>query len=292
MARYREEYQITNPSGEPVGPPQIFEAETKDEMISKIKAAHQNAASKFYETKRAVKLGLLLEPDPDQPIQTFEERQLTADERVRIADEMKNPATADAALTRWLEAKVGAPIETFRENLRETEQNRRIRFVQEQVELFKTDHPEYVESEINRDTLVRYLNKKKWPITKTNLELAFADLVEDGLLITQVARQTTEGVPASVATEEVPPAPNAEPEITVPATAATPISEAAVRPRVSSSGLGREHSSVGSTPATIQPKGITIQEVNAMTSQQYADRLRTDPTFKEQVEALFAPVKK
>ena len=291
MAKYREEYQITNPTGEPVGPPQIFEADTKDELIAKLKAAHQNAAAKFYETKRQVKLGLLMEPDAERPVQEFTERPLSADERVRLSEDIKNPATFDSAMTRFLESKFGAPISVVRENLQEVEQNKYIRFVREQIDLFKDDFPDYIESESNRQSLVTYLQKKGWPITRKNLGIAYTDLLEEGdiLIVRQAGADRSTVESDAVATVENQPAPSAESEITVPATENAPISEnSVVRPAVSSSGIRRSDSSVGSTPASVTPKGITIQEVNAMSSAQYAARLSADPEFAKQVEALYA----
>lgn len=295
MAKYRREYQITNAAGDPVGPPQIFEAETKDELLEKMEAAHKNAAAKFYETKRAAKLGALMEPDPDQPIQTFEERPLTADERVSLSNQIKDPSTLDAGMTRFLEAKFGAPVEVIRQKLRETELNQRIQYTREQIADFKEDHPEYVESEGNRDTLIKYLNKRGWPITKKNLEIAFADLAEDGLILTRAVEQETEVEPVAVATAtEVLPAPAVEPEITEPLTTEPPISgePTVVRPKVSSSGLGRNNSSVGPTGASAKPQGITLQEVNAMSSTEYVKRLNNDKEFAKQVEELYASMKK
>lgn len=290
MAKYREEYQIKNRAGEPIGPPQVFEAETKDELIEKIRAAHQNSAAEMYETKRAAKLGIMLEPDPDQPIPSFEERLLTADERVRIADQMKNPATAYEANKTLVEALLGAPIETVRENLRQTEVYKRADFIREQVQIFKDENPDYVESETNRDTLRRYLAKKDWPMTHRNLGIAFAELKsEEGLLVVRAAKTPEVEAGSPTAASVTPPAPVVETEITVPPTTATPISAtpAVVRPTVSSSGIRRSDSSVGATPTVIKPGGITIQEVNALSADQYAKRLRDDPSFKEQVEALF-----
>ncbi len=292
--KYIEKYQIVNPSGEPVGPPQVFEADTKDELITLLKAAHQNAASKFYETKKAVKLGLLMEPDSERPVQEFIERPLTADERVRLTNELNNASTQDAAFTKLLEAKFGAPLSVVRENLQEVEQNKYIRLVANEIDKFKMDFPDYVESDSNRDTLRDYLLKKGWPITRKNLGIAYTDLLEEGdiLVVRQPVDETeTEVVTANAASLENQPAPRPEAEITVPATEAAPISAPAsvVRPAVSST-LGRGSSSVPPA-ATIQVKGITIQEINAMTATEYAKRLNSDPEFVKQVEALYAPKK-
>lgn len=290
MKKYTEKYQITNPSGEPVGPPQVFEADTKDEMISMLRAAHQNAASKFYETKKAVKLGLLMEPDSERPIQEFVERPLTADERIRLTSELGNASTQDSAFTKLLEAKFGAPLSIVRENLQEVEQNKYIRFVAEEIRKFTLDFPDYVKSDSNRDTLRDYLMKKGWPVTRKNLGIAYTDLLEEGdiLVTTQPVDEEIEVAPATVSSVENQPALPLETEITVPVTEVAPISAptSVVRPAVSST-LGRGSSSVPAAP-TVKAKGITKQEVNDMSATDYAKRCATDPEFVKQVEVLYA----
>src|SRR5271166_2631312 len=100
--------QLKDPqTGDPVGPLQYFEADTLEELLEKKDAAHANAAVKLYETRKAVKLGILIEPDKDEPIPTYEEHLLTADERVRIDRMLKDPATQSEAINLLLEAKLG-----------------------------------------------------------------------------------------------------------------------------------------------------------------------------------------
>ena len=288
--KYIERYQISNPAGEPVGPPQVFEADTKDEMIAHLRAAHQNAAGKYYETKKAVKLGLLMEPDSERPVQEFVERPLTADERVRLTNELNNASTQDAAFTKLLESKFGAPLSVVRENLQEVEQNKYIRFVEDEIRKFTLDFPDYVKSDSNRDSLRDYLLKKGWPVTRKNLGIAYTDLLEEGdiLVTTQSVDEESEVAPAAAASVEEQPAPRLETEITVPTTEVAPISAptSVVRPAVSST-LGRGSSSVPAAP-TVKATGITIQEVNAMTATEYAKRCAADPEFVKQIEALYA----
>lgn len=292
--RYRKEYSITNEYGEVVGPPQVFEADTKDELAEMIMAAHQNAAAALYKAKRNAKLGQMLEPDPDQPIQTFEERLLTADDRVRLAKELNDPAKQNDAFTTLLEAKFGAPTETIRQTLRTTEIEARKQFVREQVEVFKSEHPDYVESEGNRNALVKLLNKKGWPITAKNLAIAYNELAEDGLLVLRAKTpEVVETPPAIEASTVVESTTNQSAEITQTTEAVTQNSgETAVVQGPASSGMRRSDSSVGTTTQTTQVQGVTLREINAMNSEQYAKRLASDPEFAKQVEKLYADLKK
>src|SRR5258705_13097245 len=85
--------QFKDEQGSPVGPLQYFEADSLEELLEKKDVAHQNAAVKLYETRKANKLGVALEPDKDEPIQTFEERPLTAEERVKLTKALNDPST-------------------------------------------------------------------------------------------------------------------------------------------------------------------------------------------------------
>ncbi len=153
--------QFKDESGNAVGPVQYFEADTLEELLEKKDAAHENASVALYKTRKAVKLGTLLEPDPDEPILTFEPRQLTADERVRLTKDLSDPAKAAEAHRALLEAELGAPIETIRTSLRDAEIQKRVVSIQDAIAQFKKSTPEYVESESNGQTLNKYMEKKQ-----------------------------------------------------------------------------------------------------------------------------------
>src|SRR6266481_2424044 len=179
--KWVREYQAKDESGLPIGPPQRFEADTKGELIDKLAAAHENATAKLYQTRREVKLGVMLEPDPEEPILTFEPRQLTADERVRLTKDSSDPAKSSEALRTLLEAELGAPMETVRANQRDAELNKRVVSIQAAIAQFKRDTPEYVECEQNSNNMKRYMEKgkngKPLRYTVNNLKIAFEDLL-------------------------------------------------------------------------------------------------------------------
>src|SRR5207237_141482 len=112
-------------------------------------------------------------------------------------------------------------------------------------------------------TLNKYMEKKNLRYTAKNLKIAFEDLVNDDLLIVRAPKAA---VIEPVATPVVAAAP-ATPEVIPPAATTTPAIPAVsteVRPKSSSSGLGRDNSSAA--PSTEAPKtiGITIRDINRM----------------------------
>lgn len=291
-------YQPKDDWGNPIGPLQTFKDKTLQKVTEKVAAAHENSSVSLYKARKANKLGGLLEPDQEQPIQTFEEKPLTADERVRIAEELKNPETAPEAAKALLEAMLGAPIDTIRRTLQATETSQRLGFVRDAIQIFIGNHPEYIPSESNRDIIVKYLEKKNLPVTVNNLEIAFDDLTQDNLLLlrapeptrTEVTPEPVEPEPISPEPTELETAPLSEPAIPAPTTQTAPISTepAVVRPRTSSSGLSSRSSSVSQTPTVPKTKGTTIQEIRNMPTEEYQRRLREVPGFAKLVDELMA----
>jgi hypothetical protein len=283
--KFRREYQPKDRNGNPVGPLQVFEADTQKELMDKQQAAHENATVKLHETRRAVKLGSLMEPDQERPIQTFEEVILTADQRVKMTNDLRDPSKTSDAIVQLLEAKLGAPIEVIRQQFREQEIERRAEYMRGQIDLFKNAHPEYVESDYNMETMVAYLNKHRMALTKKNLEIAFDDLVSSDQLTIQAPKQAVP-VPTPVVENNGNPLPETIPPVTttVPAITGEPTDP---RPRSSSSGLSNRDSSAVPMNEPLKAKGITPAEINAMNLEDYTLRMK-DPAFREAVDKLYA----
>ena len=286
--KFVREYQPKDEYGNAIGPPQKFEAETQKELIDLLAAAHENASVAVYKTKRDAKLGRLIEDaDPEQPLPTFEERSLTADERVKITNALKDPAGMPDAIKTLLEAQFGAPPAKVREALMWIAVNDRANLASNNVFLFRQAHPDYVECEANREAMEVYLNKNKMGYTKKNLALAFEALKADGLVILRAAEVRPK--------EPVAPATPSEAVITPPVTAPTPISaEPVVQEGTSPSRFDARGSSSVSARGSSAPQvavapkapGITIADVNRMTAAQYAEACK-NPDFVKQVEALY-----
>lgn len=271
--KWVKEYQPRDPNtGDAIGPKQVFEADTQQELIDKLAAAHENASVAVYKTKQAAKLGTLIsvEPDPDMPVKTYEEKVLSADDRIQLAAALKDPANTPHVIKKLL-ASFGIPADDIRELLQERENQKRIDFVNQQVALFNEAHPEYVGSDFNNDKMLRYLNKNDLACTKKNLEIAYADLTSEGLLTIRAAEQPTPEAPVTPE-PEVAAAPAPELAIPASATTAAPISAPAteVRPKSSSSGLSSRGSSAASaTGAAPKVAGITAQDIIKMTSEDF-----------------------
>jgi hypothetical protein len=280
MAKFTEEYQITDRAGNPVGPMQVFEADTQKELIAKLKAAHINSGREMYETKRKVKLGTLLEPDADEPIKTFEEVPLSADERLALKKALDDPNQTQAALKKVLKS-LGVDTEEIRKMLQEREYNLRASRATDEAEKFFKAHPEYVICDSNNDDMGKYMTKHNLPVTANNFEIAYEELRD--ILVTQPPQQ-----------ESVTPAAASSPEITDATTAPSAITEGTAAPEPvpallnSSSGLS---SRGGAYVAPVTPKAgeASISEIRrklaSMSSTEYMAYIKANPDVAKKLDA-------
>lgn len=295
--KYVREYQPKDEFGNAVGTLQRFEADTLEELADKLAAAHENASLDVYKHRKALKLGTLLEPDPEDPIPNFEEQALSADDRIAIANALSDANSSPDAVKKLLQS-FGIPVDAIRRMLNDNEVQKRIRRGQDETQRFLSAHPEYVQTDANRDSILKYLEKRKLGITRKNLEIAYEDLRNEGLLVVQAPQQKKEEVPApapAVAAEAsaplpaIPAAATTEPTQIGAASSSAPLPGAATAqptataapatptsPRASqgATGLGRDNASVSPTPAPPKAKGISAQDIHRMSASDYAYALQ------------------
>lgn len=122
--------------------------------------------------------------------------------------------------------------------------------------LFVRQHPEYYITEKNADLLWEFLIARNLPLTLRNMDLAYEDLSDDGLLETRPQEPVTVSVQAVSAPAPAPRAEDSAPVVapTHAAPAAAPIAAPAVTVRTrGSSGLQPGQSSVSNTGLEEQP---------------------------------------
>lgn len=286
MPKFREEYQVTDRNGNPVGPVQIFEAETQKELIAKLKAAHQNSAREMYETKRKVKLGVLLEPDADQPIQSFTETALSAEERLTVKKAMDDPNKTSEGLKIILKS-LGLDPDAIRALLQQKELEKRMDRATAESEKFMAAHPEYIISEYNNDTMSKYLAKHGMAVTANNLEIAYEELSD---ILTLQAPQQVSATPVPDTTSQN--APASDSEITNQATSDPANTEPAPAARQeipnSSSGLsGRSSANVPATPTKTGEISLTeiSRKLANMSASEYLKYIKENPDVAKKLDA-------
>lgn len=154
------------------GGKQVFKAKTATEMIAKLTKAQENATRKIREQQ--FQLDRAKRATPDKSPLKQAPKALSADDKFALAQEFaKDP---EAALDKLLAAK----------GLTTTELNQMVtdRAVQaaEQSFLSKHEGVDFLPSPGNAKAMQEFLQKESLPYTAANLEYAFQELSEGGLL--------------------------------------------------------------------------------------------------------------
>jgi hypothetical protein len=207
---WRKEIDLGDGSGK-----QVFEAATKDELIDALVKAQENATRKIRELNRRVKSSV--QPEAAKPAAKFEPQTLSVDEQFALSQELQTNPTG--AVSKLFKATVGATPEEIREALQAAREAGEARKAQAEATTFLNSHSEYVNNNSNEKAMMEYLHKNNMAITATNLEIAFEDLLEAGLVSTKsetpqpptvqkptttVRKRVTVGLPARTSSAEVP----------------------------------------------------------------------------------------
>lgn len=196
-------------------PVEVFYGSTKDELLVNLSAGKINATQKIRELNKRAKLGIehtdLTEATVAAPV-GGEHRNLTADEIFELKTKLQDDP--DAAIEQWFLKKTGLSVAEL-VKVAKTGKSASDELSAEAVSKeFIGRHPEYVPYEKNFESLIAWLckyklgqalngrdpnslvevlfNAGKW--TAENLDEAYEDLVNDGLLDLQAEYSEPEPV--------------------------------------------------------------------------------------------------
>jgi len=282
----------------PGGQDQVYRGKTQKEVARQMAGGQANAQKRIHELDRAKRLkNILLEPEVLAPVQTFERKQLTADEQYKLTNQLTDPAKAPGALRTLIEAELGAPLDVVRGSLNranlEAEENRSRVIARE----WANEHAEeFYADQYNIDKLGNFFKDRGWSVTTKNLDIAFSFLDASGELHERpVESEVVAEVPAATTAAPVA-APAATPPA-VPAAApagALPAAAPALRPAdrpASSTSPTRESTTVrGSTPATPATPALvlTVEEYRRTPMSDVRRRYRNEPAYRAAVDKLIA----
>jgi hypothetical protein len=235
---------------------QKFIGKTHQEALEKVAKAQANSTWKVREQAREIKLQRgFLQPEPDDPMPSFKPRSLTADEQWRLSQELQDPAKCVGAVSTIMESRIGASMEKITEAVAAVETAKRQQAMVNVATDWGNKHRgQYYASDENNQRMMEYVTSHKMAVTENNLNIAFQDLRDSGLL---EARPEAAEVPAQP-TEGIPP-----------------------RPR--SSSLRPSNSSASRVPA--QASTITWATIDKWSSDEMEKKMR-DPEIVKQVNAL------
>lgn len=157
---------------------QVFSADTADELLDILTTAQFNATKKIREQQFELKKAERAKPERSSTVASHEPKQLTADELFAIANEIqRNP---DAAFDKILKAKTNMTGEELGKFVNDIKQERAVAAAD--VTFLQNHQEDWVPSVPNAARMQKFLTDEKLPYTAANLEYAFQELKEGGLL--------------------------------------------------------------------------------------------------------------
>lgn len=157
---------------------QVFTAATADELLDKLTTAQENATRKIRQQEFELKRTVRARPEREETSTFKQPRDLSADELFALANELqKNP---QAAIDKLVEAQTGKSLKQLGETITKYEAAERVNAADTQ---FLLNHQEdFLPSTNNAKLINKFLVDEKLPHTAKNLEYAFQELTESGLL--------------------------------------------------------------------------------------------------------------
>ena len=211
---------------------------------------------------------------PDQApgiVSIAQPRELSADERFQLAADLQDPAKAQEAMDRLIEARTGAKPAAIGQTLATLQERENVQRMKAEAYTFVANNPDYYPSDENKAKMIQALQLKRLDMTSNNLQIVYDELQSQGLLIERPGDDEQQEQPGT-------------------RQAAEPASESNLprqtRPRQVSTSSGMRASQTSATPPPREPvTRITRAQLEQMSSEEYAEKMR-DPKFVQMVNQM------
>jgi hypothetical protein len=227
----------------------------------------------------------LRKPDALRPPLRVQPKELTNADRLRLSSEITDPASVVEAVDEIVTARMGIAPNKLGADFGRKSSEEQDRIYGEEAQAFRTEHPDFYPVPQNRDALFDELKANGWDLTRNNLAIAFATLQERGDLIPWPTDQRN--------SEEEEQEPNAQP-VLVNGTG-RPNGQSATQPAysprprtIATTGLRSSDASATPPPPPSRKQKYTRADIERMSRAEYSDKLRSDPDFRRQVDAMGA----
>jgi hypothetical protein len=230
----------------------------------------------------------LRKPDTGKSAISVTPQAITPSDRLRYAEDISDPEKVVEVVEEIFTRRSGlAPNRVGAEFGRMSKEQQDAYYAAE-ANAFTAEHPDYYPVPQNRDQIFDELRANGWDLTRNNLALAFETLKDRGSLVPwpndSQAQEEEEPIPQDYMQPQHQPGfqngnGSASGGTTAPAAAPAP------RPRSVSTSLRRQDASA-SAPPPPQKKKYTRADVERMSRAEYNEKLRSDPDFRRQVDAM------
>ena len=253
-----------------------FKGQTLDEVAEKL-ADSQIAATE--------ELNRLRKPDSARQPLSVRPQAITPADRLRYSEDIHDPEKVVEVIEEVVTRRSGIAPDKIGAEFARRSQAEQDAYYERESKAFVAEHPDYYPVPQNRDQIFEELKANGWDLTRNNLALAFETLKERETLIPW-PDDTQEQIPQDPAPRPyLTPKPvymngpdSASGQTTAPA-APSP------RPRSVSTGLRRSDASADQPPP-VRKKQYTRADVDRMSRAEYNEKLRSDPDFRRQVDAM------
>jgi hypothetical protein len=257
---------IKNLEGKPVS---TFKSKSEREMIETLLKSQVNANRE---------IARLRKPDAARPPIKVEPRELTAADRLRLSTEITDPSKVVEAVDEIVTARQGISPDKVGAEFARKSREEQDDFYANEARAFREEYPEYYPVPQNQQALFDELKANGWDLTRNNLAIVYGTLKERGDMIPW---------PTDL------PEPNDEPT-TQPTngngyTNGQQANQPAYSPRprtIATTGLRNADASAMPPPPTPKRQKYTRADIERMSRAEYNDKLRNDPDFRRQVDAM------
>lgn len=271
----RYEWQPTDENDRPIGGRQVILYRTEQEKFDKVINANNLLIRQLRKVNREKAVGSADDVPTDaekfQNVTEFKPRELSAEERFKLAQDLNNPETFSDARDQLIESAFGVTPAKLASTLNETQRFIiQQRAVEHYIDFVNTTG--VYDSMNNRQVLTGWLGKRNLAPTVTNFTIALnqcrqSGLIEDAPAVPQVP-QPTPATPAPVV--EVPPVvpvktePNPQaPVAATPGLGSEPQSQAKRHSHVPS-GLNASVASAAGPLVPVEGSSVTLESIDKM----------------------------
>jgi hypothetical protein len=295
LPELRYEYQPKDTLGRPLGGKQVIKYHTPDELADKLRDQNIELVRKLREisSKHSDDIDVQLPNDAQRftSMAEFAPRELSAEERFNLSQDLNDPSKSVEAMDTLLEARLGMKLDKVRDTLNGQQLIVLQLMAKSNYDTFEKNTPEFYPCAENRKVLTDWMFKKRLNPTVEMFNLAYQTLKGAGLLLdSPIVREVTSApaTPVSTVTPTAAPAVSTEPNPPqVPVANESRITPAeqpqAKRPVRVPSGLNSNVSSDASTFGVTAT--LTLEDIEKMPSDVYKKNLR-NPAFAKLVNDL------
>lgn len=230
----------------------------------------------------------LRKPDAARPQIRVEPKDITPADRLRLSNAITDPSSVVEAVEEIVTKRQGIAPDKLGAAFGRMSREDQDAYYGQEATAFREENPDFYPVPQNRDALFDELSANGWDLTRNNLAIVFQTLKDRGDVLIpwpddSQAQQQQEPIPATALPQPTyinggNGAANGQP---------TAQPAPSPRPRSISTGI-RNSDASASPPPPPQKKKYTRADIERMSRAEYNDKLRSDPDFRRQVDAMGA----